>query len=74
MGRWRTDPTEHSSHYRNGDLGKVIVAGGFRIDGHGGRRDRSMSWLDFFGEENLAIIERRCASMMKAFAYPTSVL
>lgn len=36
--------------------------------------DHSKSWLEFFGEENLAIIERRCASMMNTFAYPTSLL
>lgn len=34
------------------------------------RGDRSRSWIDFFGDDNLARIERVCADGMRAFGYP----
>jgi hypothetical protein len=36
--------------------------------------DRSVTWLDFFGKENLARLERRCKNMMEHFGYKTRLV
>ena len=36
--------------------------------------DRSVTWLDFFGKENLARLEKRCKNMMEHFGYETRLV
>ncbi len=35
--------------------------------------DRDISWIDFFGEENLHRIEKRCKGSMERLGYPCSI-